>query len=312
MIILKKIGGKTFSLPAKERSPEELKTALSPLAWKILKCIVLDAKYPSQVASELGVHEQKVYYHINRLKEAGLVGVAKRENIRGAEAKFYKVSKPSFFVSLKDFDESSKIVALDEKKKEFLDPFIADGKMNSIIVVGSPDPHGPEKARARDGHLAIEFAMFLGSFVDSLPALSVKLDTEMREEDFRKNLIIIGGPLVNRTAFMANPSLPVRFEQDMKSKIYYWNIHSTLSGKTYPADDAGLIVKADSPFSPGRKILLIAGKRNEGTKSAVIAFVQDFEAVCKGNSVRPEVKAKIVEGIDMDSDGTVDFVEFRE
>ena len=43
--------------------------------------------------------------------------------------------------------------------KEFIDNGIFDGK----IVVGSPQPHGPFKTSARDGHYAAHLALFLGA-----------------------------------------------------------------------------------------------------------------------------------------------------
>src|SRR3989344_2403073 len=37
-------------------------------------------------------------------------------------------------------------------ESEFLEPFISNGQLDSLIIVGSPDPHGPDKARSRDGY----------------------------------------------------------------------------------------------------------------------------------------------------------------
>ena len=63
--------------------------------------------------------------------------------------------------------ETSKIGAYDEGIAKFLEPFVKDGKLNSTIIIGSPQSHGPERARSNDGYYAIDIALFLGSFFGS-------------------------------------------------------------------------------------------------------------------------------------------------
>ena len=47
--------------------PERLKAVLSKLSWRILQLLSEKEMYPMEVAKKLGVHEQKVYYHIRKL-----------------------------------------------------------------------------------------------------------------------------------------------------------------------------------------------------------------------------------------------------
>jgi hypothetical protein len=49
-----------------------------------------------------------------------------------------------------------------------------------------------------------------------------------------------------------------------------------------------------------------------GTRAAILAFLQKFDEICKGNSYDSKVFARIVEGIDKDNDGVIDSVEFLE
>ena len=112
----------------------------------------------------------------------------------------------------------------------------------------------------------------------------------------KENLILIGGPVTNRITKKINDKLPIRFD---KRK----NIYSSLSKKTYRSDDCGLIVKIDNPYNKEKKILIIAGKRNSGTRSAILAFLQKFNELSKSH---------VVEGIDQDSDGVNDFVKILE
>ncbi|MBI4439128.1 S-layer protein [Candidatus Woesearchaeota archaeon] len=293
------------SLPAKEISARDAKSLGSELAMKILKLLVVKPMYPVEVAKELKVHEQKVYYHIRNLESCGAVKVVREEERQGAVAKFYGVDKPALVIRLKELDSTNKLFG--SQDNDFLKPFIVDGKLNALIVVGSPDPHGPEKARSRDGYYGMDLALFLGTFLNYVPNFYVKLDTEVRESDLRNNLIVIGGPVVNRVTSMINQKLPVRFDKES-----HWGINSSVSGNLYPNDESGLIVKARNPFESERFVLLVAGKRHMGTRAAIIAFLKNFTEVSSGNVFNRAVNAKVVEGVDLDSDGIIDDVEFRE
>ncbi|TAL57427.1 MAG: S-layer protein [Nanoarchaeota archaeon] len=177
-----------------------------------------------------------------------------------------------------------------------------------MIIIGSPDPHGPEKARSRDGYYGIDLALFLGAFLQTAPKPNVKLDTEVKEQDLKENnLIIIGGPIVNHVTELVNAKLPVRFDKET-----HFAVKSTISGKVYPNDEIGMIVKAKNPFNPEKSILVVAGKRYPGTRAAILAFTTKFQELSIGNIHQKQTLAKVVEGIDYDSDGIVDDVEIRE
>ena len=77
-----------------------------------------------------------------------------------------------------------------------------------------------------------------------MPDFNVKLDTEVRDKDLRENLILIGGPIVNKIVGEVNAKLPVRFDKDKN-----WAVYSTTSKKAYPSDEIGMIVKAKNPFN---------------------------------------------------------------
>jgi len=58
--------------------------------------------------------------------------------------------------------------------------------------------------------------------------------------------------------------------------------------------------------------LVVAGKRFSGTRAAIIAFLKGFKKITDGNIHNAGIHAKVVEGIDLDSDGIIDDIEFRE
>ncbi len=303
--------GKLLSLPTAVLKPEQMKDALSPLAWKILQ-MLSEPHYPIEIAKKLKVHEQKVYYHIRNLEKSGLIKVVKEESRQGAVAKFYAATAQAFSLLLKPLEESQKIFFLKKEYEQFLKPFVNNGKLDALVVVGSPEPHGPAKARAKDA-FAINFGLFLGTFLNYIPENSVKLDTEVKEADLKNNLIVIGGPAVNKITSELNSKLPIKFQHtEHNQNFLYDNVYSTISKKYYPDEEDGIIVKAKNPLAPEKEILVLAGRRSVGTKAAVLAFLQKFESLCEGNSHNPKIFAKVVEGVDLDADGIVDAVEIKE
>lgn len=307
MNLVKRKDKKAFSLPCKEVSPLDIKAATSLLAQKIIKKLAENPSYPRKLSSELKVHEQKIYYHIKKLENSGIINKERTETKHGAIAQYYELSKPSLAIRFKDYQPTQKIAAY-SNESEFLEPFIEDGELKATIVIGSPDPHGPQKARARDGYYGIDLALFLGTFLNSIGELNVRLDTEIRQKELENNLIILGGPIVNHISSKINKNSPIKF---VKSKIGS-GIGSSISNKKYLGNEVGFIVKMPNPFNKTKKILYIAGNRYSGTRACIIAFLTKFKEITEGNKYNPKIEAKVVEGIDMDSDGIVDNVEIKE
>ena len=212
MKVLKQQKGKTFVLSTKETTASNAGVLGNPLALLILRTLHKEAFYPKQLAKKLKIHEQKVYYYIHQLEEAKLITVVKQERLQGIIAKWYRPVSDSFFVPLTDFKESSKV---DEHESSFLRPFIEQGQLNALIIVGSPDPHGPLKARSRDGYFGMDLALFLGTFLNQVSESRVKLDTEIQEKDLEQNnLIVLGGPIVNKVAERIGNKMPIYFDDD--------------------------------------------------------------------------------------------------
>jgi len=290
-------------------NPKLLSILGSELALKIVRELGKRPSCPMDVARQLKVHEQKVYYHIRNLEKLGIIRVERIEERVGAMAKIY--SPVSSVISYKLFDgERISDVKTRAVELKFLKPFIENGKFNSIIIVGSPDPHGKYKAPASDGYCAIDLGMFLGQFINDSTSLYYKLDTQLKEEDFHKNIILIGGPKTNIIADKINKKLPIYF--DYSDEYLEWNIVSSLSKTVYREEQIGFITRIPNPFSEGKEILIFSGKGFKGTRAAVLAFIKHNKKIMKGNSVKPDIIASVVQGIDIDSDGIIDEVEFLE
>jgi len=305
MIVLKHVKDQTVSLRARSLSEQQLRAMAAPLAVRILRELAASPTYPMALAKKLRVHEQKVYYHVRKMERARLVEVIRREDVHGTAANVYAPLAPAFVFALKRWESAAQIPIAEPASHGYLEPFIVDGVLDAVIVVGSPDPHGPAMARSRDGYYGIDLALFLGSFLSGASELHVRLDTEVRSEDLQRNLIVLGGPAVNTIMGRVNARLPVRFDKDFA-------ISSTLTEKTYHDESCALIVKAKNPLNRKKQLLVVAGKRHAGTRAAIIAFSRYFKRITQNNRADPSVAAKVVQGVDRDADGIVDDVVFLE
>src|SRR3990172_4998828 len=136
--------------------------------------------------------------------------------------------------------------------RSFLEPFVLDGRFDSLIVIGSHEPHGPAMEVAHDGISATNLALFLGTFLNYFPSNSIKFDTELKTEDLKKNLILIGGPGVNSITTKINAKLPIQFKKLKHEGNYYTGLYSKVSGKTYSGESYGIIVKTKNPFEKSK------------------------------------------------------------
>jgi hypothetical protein len=289
-------------------SPEAMKSFSSELGWKVFRELAKPS-CPMDIARKLGVHEQKVYYYIRRFRQAGLIREAGLEPRGGATARFYQARYKSFSVSLGEFPVGRELNISSPAHLKLLSPFVEDGDLNAKIIVGSPDPHGPWKARASDSCCAIDFALFMGAFTSGRQAPNYSLDTEVRERDLKGNLILIGGPTVNMVTRRINSVLPVFIDLRGNAKI-----RSNLSGRTYKDDEVGMVVIVENPWDRkrGSRILVIAGNRFQGTRSAILAWIKKLDSIMAGNIHDRKAIAKVVRGYDMDGDGVIDTPEILE
>ena len=296
---------KTFLI----EDPKTVTILGNEIALKILRELGKRPACPMDLARSLNIREQTVYYNIKKLEVAGLVRVVSTEQRAGAVAKIYE--PVASVVSMKLFpSEPIKDLRVRHAEIDFLYPFIREGRFDSLIILGSPDPHGKYRSRASDGYCAINLAMFFGQFTRDYRIPFYKLDTQVREGDLNKNLIVVGGPKANIISEKINEHLPIFF--DYSEELREWSIVSSLSKKIYREKQVGLIARIESPFKEDREILLFAGMGFRGTRAAVLGFIRHIDKVQGGNSFNSRVIAKVVRGVDVDADGIIDDVEFLE
>ncbi|MHA1463174.1 MAG: S-layer protein, partial [Candidatus Heimdallarchaeota archaeon] len=167
-----------------------------------------------------------------------------------------------------------------------------------------------------DGHYAVYLGMFIGQFLPPKKELYVKLDVEVRaEKEYDKNMILIGGPAVNLVtkdinSKMKEPAFDNHIQGIAPDARFGRGITSTQSNTFYSQNNAGIIFKIPNPYNAKKTIVAFAGQGRRGTKASIIALMHRWEEMLKeykGGSFR-----KVVEGYDLDGDGTIDSVEILE
>jgi len=297
--------------------PQKLKMILNRLSWKILVMLSEREMYPLEIAKKLGVHEQKVYYHVRKLAKAGAITVAREEEKKGATAKYYKVVSPAFGIELPQEYRTIQrlsLLSMNEKIQNFFKEFIReDGTFEGKIVVGSPTPHGPFKTSARDGHYASYLTFFLGQFAKIPEEFVIKLDVDVKaEKEEKNNLILVGGPGTNLLTQELNEHLPIRFNmQPSEQGFLFGGLVSRKTSHVYTADAAGLIAKIVNPWDNTKRVIVLAGNKAVGTKACVLALTNFWKKTLKGYSGEGTF-ATVIQGFDLDGDGKVDSIEVLE
>jgi len=297
---------------------QKLKMMLGKLSWRILTLLSEKEMYPLQIARHLGMHEQKVYYHVRKLERAGAIAVVREEKKKGGTAKYFKTVSPAFGVEFPQGYRTMQrpsLVSVSRQIQDFFQEFInKNGSFEGKIVVGCPAPHGPFKTSARDGHYAAHLTFFLGQFVKNPEEFAIKLDTDVKaEKEEKNNLILVGGPGTNLLTQEINGHLPVKFNMQSSEKGFLLGgMVSQRTSHVYTADTAGLIAKIANPWDSSKRIVVVAGNKAVGTKACVLALTNFWSKTLQKYRVDDNAFAAIIQGFDLDGDGKVDSIEVSE
>jgi len=299
------------------KDPHKLKMILNRLSWKILGMLSETEMYPLEVAKKLGIHEQKVYYHIRKLAKAGAITIAREEEKKGAIAKYYKAVSPAFGIELpqgyRTIHRLSLLSMNQQIQKFFKELITEDGRFEAKLVVGSPTPHGPFKTSARDGHYASYLTFFLGQFAKIPEEFAIKLDVDVKAEKEEKNhLILVGGPGTNLLTQEVNEHLLTKFNmQSSEQGFLFGGLVSRKTSHVYTADTVGLIAKIVNPWDNTKRIIVLAGNKAVGTKACVLALTNSWKKTLKDYHGE-DTFATVIQGFDLDGDGKVDSIDILE
>lgn len=274
---------------------EALRALSNSLRFEILKRLAAEPMFPIDLARKLGVNEQLVYYHVSKLRDNGLVREVCEEKRRGATATKYGLTADGYAVlfRVRGVDERTAI------PPPLIDVLLREsGRL--VIVLGSPEPHGPFRGRGRDHFLAARLAYAIGVAYGASVSLQIELDTDPRLDLSQGGLIVIGGPAANVVASRLNEHLPIYFDPERGFALV-----SKCSGKIYGDDNYGVLELVKNFFGSGY-ILLVAGVHLPGTKAAFAALFKQGARTAEPNAYDSSVIAHVVEGLDLDGDGEID------
>jgi len=299
------------------KDPQKLKMILNMLTWKILVMLSEREMYPLEVAKKLGIHEQKVYYHIRKLAKAGAIVVTREEKKKGAIAKYYKAVSPAFGIELPQGYRTIQrlsLLGMNQQIQKFFKELIReDGRFEGKLVVGSPTPHGPFKTSARDGHYASYLTFFLGQFAKMPEEFAIKLDVDVKaEKEEKNNLILVGGPGTNLLTQEVNEHLPIKFNmQPSEQGFLFGGLVSRKTSHVYTEDTVGLIAKIVNPWDSAKRVIVLAGNKAVGTKACVLALTSFWKKTLKDYHGE-DTFATVIQGFDLDGDGKVDSIDILE
>ncbi len=289
--------------------PKKLSALSNSIALRILERLSEKPMCAMDLSREMEMHEQKVYYHLNKLQRSGLVKLIGTEKRYGMVAQMYGVVAPTVAAKLHS-NGSTKIEntgsVKDPKLEEFLHPFVENGKLNCKIIVGNTMPHGKYNEGAREGPYVTDLAMLLGNTVDDIQTPCYQFDTQIKENELYNNLILIGNIRTNSIIEKLNNQLPIYFDPEKE-----FSIVKRKSNKVYSQDSIGMILKMDNPLDPSKKILILGGKRSRGSRAAILSVTKYFDQLKEANENNEDIMS-IILGYDRDSDYEIDDVEFLE
>lgn len=287
--------------------PFQLRAFSSVTAFKLAQMFE-KPNYVSRAAAKLGVSKQLASIHVKRLVKAGFLKEVGEVERRGGRAKLYQLSSHGVaaIFSSRSWRRNLLPAQMPEKLQKFLSPFVEAEKLNGLVVVGSPHPHGPYRAVATDGHYGFQLGLFLGRYIEKVEDFAVRLDVDVKSEKlFAENLLLLGGPGTNIITSMVNEELPVKFMENN-----YWG-GLVAKKQVYTSEFAGVVAKTPNPFNSQKTVIVLAGLRASGTKATVIALTRFWNKLL--SSYEGESSwAAVVEGLDLDGDGKIDSVEILE
>ncbi|MFW9904487.1 MAG: helix-turn-helix domain-containing protein [Candidatus Thorarchaeota archaeon] len=257
---------------AYEISPKKAQILAHDIRWQIMELLSSDETlYAKSIAKILNLTEQKIHYHLTKLRDAGLIVPTGVKPVKRGRAKLFNPIANNFVLSLVKQSINDEETAFN---KILSRTFCKNGDFIGKIIVGSAEPHGRYDAISRDGFLTGELCWYLGNHISKKRGfvphyVSTDLIYEKGIEKGENNLILIGGHITN--------TLTAHFNTVLKSKfdIYFIENRIRSDNKDFSHPAHGLIALFQNPEAPSFWVLILAGVRSLGTQAAIYAIVSD-------------------------------------
>ncbi len=290
-------------------SPKNLGIFSNALALCIISELAKQPMCAMDVGRKLKENEQKIYYHMRKMREAGIIKLSGTESRYGMTAKLFDLVSPVIATKLNENGYELKYAdpANDPVISEFLNPFVKDGKLNTKVIMGDPYSHGRFDEGSTEGPFTFDLALLLGRFLKEFNFPCYKLDTEIKEKDLKDNLILVGNSKTNMIIDKINSHIPLYFDETKDYRLV-----SKLTGNSFTDPRVGVIIKTSNPFSKNKKMLVIGGVGSRGTRAAVLACTEYFLQAFKNVEQNNGTFACIVKGYDKSGNKVMDTIEVLE
>jgi DNA-binding transcriptional ArsR family regulator len=256
-----------------EISPKKAQILAHDIRWQIMELLSRDETlYAKSIAKMLNLSEQKVHYHLTKLRDAGLLVPTGIKPIKRGRAKLFKPIANQFVLTV------AKKSGVDEEtafNKIFSRVFCKNGKFIGKIVVGSAEPHGRYDAISRDGFLTGELCWYLGNhlskqggFVPHYVSTDLIYDKVIGNKK-KTNLVLIGGHITNTLTAHYNTVLKAKFG------IYFSENRIRSNNTDFSHPTHGLVALFQNSEVNTSWILILAGVRSLGTQAAIFTIVSD-------------------------------------
>jgi len=251
-------------------SAENFSVLAHKTRWQILQLIAQESQiYAKQIALKLNLSESKVHYHLNLLRNAGLIISLGEKKVNRGKVKLFGLLAHNFTFSIKQNALLQKTSVFNEIIRE---KYCPDEIFIGKIIVGAAEPHGKFDALSRDGYLAGDLCWYLGSHlpIQQLPYSPFFVMTDsnykIKSPQIKDNLILIGGPITNILTETLNSHLKRKFG------VYFLENRLVYQNKEFAEPSHGIIsiIRENDKW-----ILILAGVRSLGTQAAIHAIITD-------------------------------------
>jgi hypothetical protein len=174
---------------------------------------------------------------------------------------------------------------------------VLDNASQSLVVVGDLSEHG----LYHKGAVRLDWTVaesLCGKYNLGNPISDLKIAEKDKKE---KNLILIGGPVVNQITHEISSFLPARVSEISLGGTTSKILVSLVSNKIYRGREYSIIEAIPSPFNKHKVIIVAFGLNREGTQMAVHALIDDLATLETKNNVDRRYPVKILK-VDVSGD----------
>lgn len=136
------LAGDTLSI----NSIEQLKAIADPLRQQLLEQFAIKPATTMQVAVTLGYQPTRLYHHVAKLENAGLIRLVETRPVRGTTEKYYSAVATRIRIDRRAFEDRSAEIANNIASLGVIDSLLANVRREVADFLGQSDHRSGEKS----------------------------------------------------------------------------------------------------------------------------------------------------------------------